>query len=111
VPSPVIYPFYSTEAQADYTLAHELEHIMLNTHNAAKAESKGPEIMKAANNTMTATAVQSDVALRFSSAALGYRGGLLISPSLQGRLEALHRHEWLYGRLSGLIRRAAMINI
>jgi hypothetical protein len=43
---------------------------MLNTHNAAKAESKGLEIMKAANNTMTATAVQSDVALRFSSAAL-----------------------------------------
>ena len=35
---------------------------MLNTHNAAKAESKGLEIMKAANNTMTATAVQSDVA-------------------------------------------------
>ena len=66
-------PFYSTEAQADYTLAHELGHIMLNTHNAAKAESKGLEIMKAANNTMTATAVQSDVALRFSSAALGYR--------------------------------------
>jgi hypothetical protein len=31
---------------------------MLNTHNAAKAESKGLEIMKAANNTMTATAVQ-----------------------------------------------------
>jgi len=49
---------------------------MLNTHNAAKAESKGLEIMKAANNTMTATAVQSDVALRFSSAALGYRGRL-----------------------------------
>ena len=43
---------------------------MLNTQNAAKAESKGLEIMKAANNTMTATAVQSDVALRFSSAAL-----------------------------------------
>jgi hypothetical protein len=37
---------------------------MLNTHNAAKAESKGLEIMKAANNTMTATAVQSDVAHR-----------------------------------------------
>jgi hypothetical protein len=36
---------------------------MLNTHNAAKAESKGLEIMKAANNTMTATAVQPDVAL------------------------------------------------
>jgi hypothetical protein len=36
---------------------------MLNTYNAAKAESKGLEIMKAANNTMTATAVQSDVAL------------------------------------------------
>src|SRR5258705_12972212 len=35
---------------------------MLNTQNAAKAESKGLEIMKAANNTMTATAVQSDVA-------------------------------------------------
>jgi hypothetical protein len=44
-------PFYSTEAQADYTLAHELGHIMLNTHNAAKAESKGLEIMTAANNT------------------------------------------------------------
>jgi hypothetical protein len=39
-----LYPFYSTEAQADYTLAHELEHIMLNTHNAAKSERKGPEI-------------------------------------------------------------------
>jgi hypothetical protein len=50
-----IYPFYSTEAQADYTLAHEVGQIMLNTHNAVKAESKGPEIMKAANNTMTAT--------------------------------------------------------
>jgi hypothetical protein len=37
---------------------------MLDTHNAAKAESKGLEIMKAANNTMTATAVQSEVALR-----------------------------------------------
>jgi hypothetical protein len=34
---------------------------MLNTHNAAQSESKGPEIMKAANNTMTATAVQSVV--------------------------------------------------
>ena len=44
-------PFYSTEAQADYT-AHELGHIMLNIHNAAKAESKGLEIMKAANNTI-----------------------------------------------------------
>jgi len=38
-----LYPFYDTEAQADYTLAHELGHIMLNTHNAAKAESKGLE--------------------------------------------------------------------
>jgi hypothetical protein len=84
---------------------------MLNTHNAAKAESKVPEITKAANNTMTATAVQSDVALRFSSAVWDIEADLLISPSLPGRLEALHRHEWLHGRLSGLIRRAAMINI
>ena len=107
--SRVPYPFYSTEAQADYTLAHKLGHIMLNTYIAAMAESKGLETMKAANNTMTATAVQSDVALRFSSSALGYRGRLLSSPSLPGRLEALHRHEWLHGRLSGLIRIAAMI--
>jgi hypothetical protein len=60
VPYLGIYPFYSTEAQADYTLAQELGHISI--HNAAKAESKGLEIMKAANNTMTATAIRSDVA-------------------------------------------------
>src|SRR5258705_6754429 len=43
---------------------------MLDTHNAAKAESKGLEIMKAANNTMTAIAVQSEVALRLDGARL-----------------------------------------
>jgi Zn-dependent peptidase ImmA (M78 family) len=43
----VLHPFSSDPlAQPDHTIAHELGHITLNTHNEAKAERKAQELLK-----------------------------------------------------------------
>jgi hypothetical protein len=42
----VLHPFsYDDMAQADHTIAHELGHITLNTHNEATAERKAQELL------------------------------------------------------------------
>jgi Zn-dependent peptidase ImmA (M78 family) len=42
----VLHPFNSDAlAQPEHTIAHELGHITLNTHNEAKAERKSQELL------------------------------------------------------------------
>lgn len=42
----VLHPFLDTaEAQPDHTVAHELGHIFMNTHNEDKAEKKARELL------------------------------------------------------------------
>jgi hypothetical protein len=42
----MLHPFNDTgEAQANHTIAHELGHITLNTHDEVKAERKAKEIL------------------------------------------------------------------
>jgi hypothetical protein len=43
----VLHPFSEhPEFQSRHTIAHELGYIMLNTHNEAKAEKRGMELLK-----------------------------------------------------------------